>query len=191
MGTNYYLMTRNEDLVHTDFAVSQSWGWDEKEYEIVESPYLGYEIHLNKCSWGWRPNFQSHTMFKSWKQLENYYLKHQKDFEIYDEYNKKLSWDEYKEIIFSHGDYEPQPLKWVYDYDDLDLQFHPETAKKRVHLVDCDPEEAELWTPINHIEYFKTENEAIKKFGGFCFKIEEKRWNDPDYPFDWSEGDFC
>ena len=187
MGTNYYLMTRNEDLVHTDFAVSKSWGWDETEYEIVEVPYLGYEIHLNKCSYGWRPLFQKHTMFKSWEQLENYYLKHQDDFEIYNEYNEKLSWDEYKDIIFSHGDYEPEPVKWVYGKDSIFTD-----RRKTLHTEHCKPEEADLWIPFDHVKYFETELAAARKFGvNREYNTELQHWNDPDYPIDWTEGDFC
>jgi len=29
------------------------------EYEIVDEPYLGYEVHLCKLSAGWRPLLQS------------------------------------------------------------------------------------------------------------------------------------
>ena len=69
MGTNYYLMTRNKQLAHKYFAVENDWGITDEEYKIVDDPYLGYEIHLNKCSCGWRPLFQRHKSFKSWEEL--------------------------------------------------------------------------------------------------------------------------
>ena len=45
------MMTTNKELVHRYFP---------GEYEIVEEPYLGYEIHIGKRSYGWKPLFQGH-----------------------------------------------------------------------------------------------------------------------------------
>ena len=55
MGTNYYFMSRNKEL-----------------------------IHLNKLSCGWRPLFQKHRAFDSFRKLEAFYREHQADLEIYD-----------------------------------------------------------------------------------------------------------
>ena len=65
MGTNYFLFTRSKRLAHTHFASENDWGVTDEEYEITEEPYLGYEVHLNKCSAGWRPLFQCHSAFDS------------------------------------------------------------------------------------------------------------------------------
>ena len=43
------MMTTNKELVHRYFP---------GEYEIVEEPYLGYEINIGKRSYGWKPLFQ-------------------------------------------------------------------------------------------------------------------------------------
>ena len=32
------------------------------EYEIVDTPDFGYEIHIGKKSYGWKPLFQEHKM---------------------------------------------------------------------------------------------------------------------------------
>ncbi len=135
MGTNYYFMTRNKELAHKHFAVETDWGVTDMEYEIVDSKFLGYKIHLNKLSCGWRPLFQRHKAFKTWKELEEFY---------------------------------------------------------KAHSERCKPEEAELWIPLDHVKYFETEKAAKKKFGAYSHYIFDdfKHWNDPDYPIDWTEGDF-
>ena len=192
MGTNYYLMTRNKELAHKHFAVETEYGVTNQEYEIVEEPYLGYEVHLNKLSWGWRPLFQKHREFKTWNELERFYLDHSEDLEIYDEYGTRLEFDKYKKIVFGHADREPEPVKWVYDYESLELKLHPENARKRLHLEHCGPEEADLWIPFDHVKYFESEKAAKKKFKAYSYYICDgfDYWNDPDYPIDWTKGDF-
>lgn len=42
--------------------------------------------------------------------------------------------------------------------------------------------------------YQQTEKEAIERLKvprRYDFELRLKYWNDPDYPFDWTEGDFC
>ncbi len=65
MGTNFYLMSRNKKLMREHFAVETEYDIKDIEYAIVDEPYLGYEIHLNKLSWGWRPLFQRHKTIKA------------------------------------------------------------------------------------------------------------------------------
>lgn len=48
MGTNYYMMIMDKEIVKKYFT---------NEYEIVDFPYFGYEIHIGKRSVGWRPLF--------------------------------------------------------------------------------------------------------------------------------------
>lgn len=184
MGTNYYLVTRNKVLAHDFF---------EGEYELVDEPDFGYEIHLNKLSYGWKPLFQRHNKaFKTWNELQKFYLDHASDLKIYDEYGTYYEFWEYKKEILDHAAREPKPVKWEYDYEPIDLKYYPETARKHLHTVSCHLEEAELWTPFDHIEYFETEKAAKKKFGVYSYHIFDdfKYWNDPDYKIDWTEGDF-
>ena len=67
MGTNYYFMSRNKELMQTCFAEKSEWGVLGEEYTIVDEPYLGYRCHLNKLSCGWHPLFQKHKMFDSFQ----------------------------------------------------------------------------------------------------------------------------
>lgn len=195
MGTNYYFMTRNKELAHKHFAVEHDWGVTDKEYDIVDEPFLGYEIHLNKLSYGWRPLFQRHKAFKTWNELEKFYYDHENDLCVYDEYGTLWTFSDYKQHVFDHFAREPLPVKWEYDYESIDLKFHPETARKHLHTVSCHPEEAELWIPFDHIEYFETEKAAKLKFKAYDWYDryifdDIKYWNDPDYKIDWTEGDF-
>jgi len=192
MGTNYYFMTRNKELAHKHFAVETDWGVTDMEYEIVDSKFLDYKIHLNKLSCGWRPLFQRHKAFKTWKELEEFYKAHSEGLEIYDEYGSRFEFEDYKKRIFDHAAREPEPVRWVYDYSQLDLKFHPESARKTLHTESCEPEEADLWIPFDHVKYFESEKAAKKKFKAYSYYIFEgiDYWNDPDYPIDWTEGDF-
>lgn len=102
MGTNYYLISKNKKLIREYFAVGTQYGISNEEYEIVDEPYLGYQVHLNKLSAGWRPLFQRHKTIKTFKELEEFCLKNKKSFGIYDEYGKKYTWGQYSDIVFKH-----------------------------------------------------------------------------------------
>ena len=84
-------MTKSKRLAHKHFAVENSWGLSDEEYELVDHPYIGYEIHLNKLSMGWRPLFQKHKEFQTWNELEAFYLKYQRYLRIFDEYTEEFS----------------------------------------------------------------------------------------------------
>lgn len=187
MGTNFYFMTKNKDFAHKHFAVETDWGVIDEEYEITDIPYLGYEIHLNKLSIGWRPLFQKHKDFDTWNKLEQFYLKHKDNLDIYDEYGEKYEWESYKERIFNHAARKPEPLKWYYGVDPI---FGSSTRKVLYHDR-CSPEEADFWIPIDHVQYEKTEEEARRKFGIYDYpSFSMEYWNDPSYPIDWVKGDF-
>ena len=57
------------------FAVETEYTIKDIEYEIVDEPYLGYEVHLCKLSAGWRPLFQRHKTISTFKELEEFCLK--------------------------------------------------------------------------------------------------------------------
>jgi hypothetical protein len=157
-----------------------------EEYTIVDEPYLGYWCHLNKLSCGWRPLFQKHRAFDSFRKLEAFYRDHQADLEIYDDYRRQYSWEKYIETVYEHSRCHPEPVKWVY-------RVNPMSPDKKPHLqtVGCCEEEAELYSPFNHIEYEKTLQQARQKFGVYEREYGNiKYWNDPDYLFDWTEGEF-
>lgn len=187
MGTNFYFMMRNKELVQNNFANKHEWGVVNQEYEIVDEPYLGYEIHLNKLSCGWRPLFQGHKAFTSFKELEAFYHKYNDEIEIFDEYQDKYTWEEYYDRVYKHSMREKEPVKWVYEIDSIFKD-----RNKTLHTIRCTEEEADLFLPFDHILYKKTEAEAIRRLKVYRpYHCEANYWNDPDYMFDWTEGDFC
>ena len=181
MGTNYYMITKNKDLVHQYF--------DYCEYELTDEPDFHYEIHLNKLSGGWKPLFQNHKAFRTFKELEKFYFEHKDDLSFKDEYNHSYSFEEYKQEVVEHSECTPEPVKWVYE----ESKFTP--GRKRLFTKDCNPEEADLWTPFDHIDYTRTKEEArdiLAACDVYCgWEPEERYHRDPDYKFDWTEGEFC
>ena len=194
MGTNYYFITRNTRFAHKYFAEKIAENYYEGEYELEDCPYLRFAIHLNKCSCGWRPLFQVHKCFDTFDKLEKFYYEHQKYLKIIDEYEQEYTFEDYKEKIIRHATYrDPEPMKWVYGYEDFEIKYFPDTATKRLHLVDCSPEEADIWCPFNHLEYRQTQEEAAKKLNLWYSWMGHQDFyshNDPDYPIDWSKGEF-
>lgn len=191
MGTNYYFICKDTDFVHQHFAKKSEYSnyYDNKEYEVCDEPDFRCEIHLNKLSCGWRPLFQIHKEFSTFKQLEEFYKSYSSYLTIEDEYGIEYEWDEYKQEIMDHASRKPEPVKWVYDVDPV----FGKPDKKYPRAVDCEPDEADLWIPFDHLEYDRTYKIACRKFGIW------ERWmdsgdfyshNDPDYLVDWSKGEF-
>lgn len=187
MGTNYYFVTKSRRIAHKYFAETESWGTYNEEYQLLDVPDFHYEIHLNKLSYGWRPLFQKHKAFHTFAELEAFYLKNQKYLKIYDEYEREFTWDEYKKRILEHATYDPSPVKWVYDSDIIGGK----PGMKYLHTTNCDPKEADLYTPFSHIEYTLTEKAARNKFCAYDHPLFDMDYMaDPDYPIDWVSGDF-
>lgn len=187
MGTNFYLMSKSKKLIRENFAVENDYGITDEEYEIVDEPYLGYQVHLNKLSCGWRPLFQRHKNIKTFKELEDFCLKNKNVVGIYDEYGKKYTWKQYYDRVYSHSQCKPEPFKWVYEIDTIFNDSRP-----TLHVVHCTEQEAEIHIPFCHKEYDEQKKQAQRRF-----HVYEKSWcdvmywEDPDYPFDWTEGEFC
>ena len=195
MGTNYYFFTKDSDLAHKYFAKHSEWNekdFYDEEYTIVDEPALGYEIHLNKLSWGWRPLFQIHKCFKTFDELKEFYHNHQDSLTIYDEYDQIYKWDEYEKTIIRHSEVTPNPLKWEYSVSNFDREFG-RNPKKTLHTVDCSASEAEVWTPFDHLEYDRTRKIAAEKYGvweSWMGSGDFYQYNDPNYKIDWAEGEF-
>lgn len=187
MGTNFYFMCTDKSLVRESFAINEEWGVHDEEYEIVDEPYLGYNIHLNKLSCGWKPLFQKHKAFSTFSELKDFYFANEDKLKIYDEYGKEFSWDEYFERVYSHSAQKREPVRWVYEPDKRFNETEP-----TLHFIHCEEAEADLFTPFAHIEYSETEKVALKRFGIIRgYEPSFKYWNDPDFFFDWTEGEFC
>ena len=120
MGTNFYLMSKNKQLMREYFAEEKSYGITDEEYEIVDDPYLGYRLHLNKLSSGWRPLFQRHKTIKTFKDLENFCMDNKGKIGIFDEYGEKYTWEQYFNRVYGHSQRPAEAYKWVYEQDKLE-----------------------------------------------------------------------
>lgn len=193
MGTNYYLTFRSKSIRNRYFSdkVGDEYILREDECRLCDEPDFHYEVHLNKCSYGWRPLFQRHKAFQSFNELLDFCEKHERFIKIEDEYGEVYSIEAYKKLICDHADREPQPLKWVYEVSDFDKKFakHP---KPTLHTIQCEPEEADIWCPFIHDEYAKSEKAARKKYHleHYDYGIVMNYSKDPDYPIDWCNGEF-
>ena len=189
MGTNYYLFTKDENIAHECFAVTGKYGIVDKEYTVVDEPQLGYWIHLNKCSCGWRPLFQCHKAFRMFSELESFFIEHKGKLRIYDEYMSEFKWRDYKQVIIEHATRDREPVKWVYDEDPI-----MNNGRKYLRTVSCKPEEAEIWTPFDHLEYARKEQEAAVRFHCRCDSVARRdlySHSDDTYPIDWVNEEFC
>ncbi len=90
MGTNYYLLTK-------EIKYKEKLGMN---YELTDTPYFAYRLHIMKNSVGWLCLFEAHEgLIESVADIKK--LHDTGDFEIFDEYNRKLTWEEFVEIFDS------------------------------------------------------------------------------------------
>ena len=119
MSTNYYMMITDKELVKKYF---------DGEYEIVDDPYLGYEIHIGKRSAGWKPLFEAHdNAYTSVSEMLNFIMNHP-EIHIFDEYGESLSIVQLTEEL----------IDWAENQD-----------KRMIHYDDYI---GEIWSPIDHVE---------------------------------------
>lgn len=120
------MMTTNKELVKKYF---------DGEYEIVDNPYLGYEIHIGKRSCGWRPLFEAHEKaYDSVSGLLDFLQTNQNKIEIYDEYGDLYTIAQFKEELINWA--EDQERRMIY-YDDYI---------------------GEIQSPIDHVEMDQRDN---------------------------------
>lgn len=121
------------------------------------------------------------------RKLEEFCVNNWECVEIYDEYGKKYTWKQYCDKIYSHSQCTPKPFKWVYK---TDVIFND--SKPTLHVELCTEKEAEIYTPFCHRKYAEKEKQARRRFHVYDRNGDNiKYWEDPDYLFDWTEGEFC
>lgn len=119
------MMTTNKELVHRYFP---------GEYEIVEEPYLGYEIHIGKRSYGWKPLFQEHkNAYTSVSEMMQFIREHP-EIQIFDEYGDSFSVDQLKEELVDWAEYQK---KRIIEYEGV----------------------GKIQAPIDHVEISERESE--------------------------------
>ena len=178
MGTNFYLFTKNKKTMQNIFG---EWGG----FSLVDYPEFGYERHIGKLSCGWKPLLQISNAFRTFNELMQVIKSHD-DLLIFDEYGRQFNPDEFEKHFVDHTHQERLSLKWVLKENKFDPM-----RRKILTLIDFDEDEADICTPFDHLEYQRTYNEAgIKHNYHDDFNENINFWRDPDYNFDWAEGDF-
>ena len=119
------MMTTDKELVNKYF---------DGEYEIVDDPYLAYEIHIGKRSAGWKPLFEAHdNAYTSVSEMLNFIMNHP-EIHIFDEYGESISIAQLKEELI---DWAENQEKRMIHYDDY---------------ID------EIQSPIDHVEMDRRDN---------------------------------
>ena len=170
MGTNYYLITRNKEFIEKHFPF---------EYELTDHPDFGYRVHLNKCSLGWRTLFQNHDKaYKSVRELYQFLNDHKDDLEIYNEYDEPFDIEEYRTKVLMRDNKlleKKEPFCWkkdkIFGGDSLQL---------------CEEgEKPEIWSPFDHMEYERVENEHYR-----CRTIFKAKYSCDPEGYNFLEGEF-
>ena len=67
-------------------------------YELTDTPYFGYKIHIAKTSCGWLPLFQGHK--DGINSVSEYKAAYETgEFDIVDEYGTSYNWDEFEDRV--------------------------------------------------------------------------------------------
>ena len=149
MGTNFYMMTTNKDLVETYFPY---------EYKIVDTPYFGYEIHIGKRSCGWKPIFEAHKdAYSSVKEMKEFIKIYRKSIRIFDEYGEEFTLEQLDEEL----------IKWGEKQETRYIKFIPEGIPDEIfggkkYFVESTKDDYDLTIPYDHIEYEKYD---MQRFG--------------------------
>ena len=133
-------MTTNKELAEKYFP---------NEFELVDSPYFGYEIHIAKRSLGWKVLYQGHRKaYTSVEGLKNFIRKHQKDIRIFDEYEEEFTLLQLDDELFNRDKrIEKTPVKFV-------PQGIPnEIFGGRDYFIDGTWDDYDLTRPYDHLEY--------------------------------------
>lgn len=136
------MTTTNKNFVEKYFS---------DEYELVDSPYFGYEIHIGKRSIGWKPLFQGHNKaYKSVEEMKQFITNNYDLLKIYDEYGKYFTLNELQEELIDWG--KNQSVRY--------MKYIPEGVPDEVfggkkYLIESTADEYDITIPFDHIEYEK------------------------------------
>lgn len=173
IGTNYYMMTTNKELVEKHFPY---------EYEIVDTPYFGYEIHIGKQSAGWCPLFQEHkNAYDSVAEMKEFIRSHSEDIRIFDEYCREFTLEQLEDELINWG--KQQEIRY--------MKYIPEGVPDTIfggkeYLIKSTKDDYDITIPFDHIEYEKLN--PYKEH--WIYKNESYYFKDKD-GYDFTKGDFC
>jgi hypothetical protein len=168
------MMTKDKELVTKYF---------DNEYELTDLPYFGYEVHIMKLSYGWKPLFEWHgNAYKSVEDMLKFLEFYRIDIEIFDEYGKQYTIEGLKEEFTSHANREPKYMKHI-----------PEGIPNHIfggrdYLVESTEDDYDIKMPYDHVEYHKLDPYSERRY------IDESReplyFHDKD-GYDFTKGYFA
>lgn len=170
MGTNFYLVTRDKDLLKKYF-MDQYGAWDFEEGRDQDGFGTGeYLVHLCKRSGGWKTLYQAHPLaWNSVKEMLKFIQDHASVVHLEDEYSDRISLKDYiSDVVNWDREYARKPYKWGrYEF----------MGHTHYGIIPAESEaEAEIWTPFDHQEYARVE----RKHGGGQWNIPGEYFSDPE-----------
>lgn len=141
------------------------------EYEIVDTPYFGYEVHIGKQSFGWKPLFQSHEdAYHSVAEMKEFIAQHSQYIHIFDEYGKEFTLDQLEETLINWGEHQKiRYMKYIPD------GVPDEIFGGKKYLVESTKDDYDITIPFNHIEYERLDPyKERSRFDNEPFYIKDK-----------------
>lgn len=167
------MMTKSKKLVEKHFPY---------EYEIVDTPMFGYEVHLAKTSCGWKPLWQDHSFYHSVKELKDFYFKHKEKLFLYDEYGRFYKWEEFEERVVKWGEQqEVQYMKYIPE------GIPDEIFGGKKYLIKSTKDDYDITIPFDHIEYERLD--PYRERRGYMYERQSYYSKDKD-GYDFMKGDF-
>lgn len=170
MGTNYYIMTDNKKLAKKYF---------DGEYELVDEPFFGYEIHIGKRSLGWKPLFETHKKaYNSVTEMKQFIKEHCEDIKIFDEYGEQFSLDGLQEELIDWG--ENQQVRY--------MKYIPGGIVRdtlcgwRDYFIESTENDYDITIPYDHLEYSSFDTGQMWGSSRYFHDIDR---------YDFTEGYFC
>lgn len=167
MSTNYYMMTQDKTFVRKYFP---------NEYEIVDEPYLGYEIHIGKRSAGWKPLFARHDKaYKSVREMKEFIKEHEDYIRIFDEYEREYNLEELEKELIDWGENQPST------YINFSLTgVNNAISRFTNQFINNSKKEVNIITPMDHLMYEKLTNGIVSQL----YSRDEDGYN-------FMKGEFC
>lgn len=170
MSTNYYFLIKDKDFVQQYFP---------NEYELTDTPYFGYQVHIGKRSNGWKPLFQRHkNAYSSVKEMMKFIEENQEQIRIFDEYGTE----------FTLEGLDAELVSWALRQNTKYWTFKPEgeydpILQSMAYFVPGTNEDHDLTSPFDHVIYDEFESRVYPRMTRFFYHDENG--------FDFIDCEFC
>lgn len=158
------MITKNKELAEKYFP---------DEYELVDTPYFGYSIHIGKRSSGWKPLFQVHdNAYTSVKSMKKFINSHKEDIRIFDEYDKEFTLEQLQDELIDWSKHQKVRYFKVVPEGVPDELFGGKN-----YLTESSPDDYDITSPFDHMEYEKVYSSIHKRSWGDIYKKDKDGYN--------------